>query len=121
MENATAADLYALACQQWREAVELDLQGSEDIVYGLMPLLVQGLNLEPDHLPSLDLLSDMLMEIGAYDEAIEFVERMRDLAPDDSDYQQKLAVLAGDESNRRRIVRAYLHRKRRLTTDTANH
>jgi hypothetical protein len=43
------------------------------------------------------------------------------LAPDDSDYQQKLAVLAGDESNRRRIVRAYLHRKRRLTTDTANH
>jgi tetratricopeptide (TPR) repeat protein len=121
MKNVTVAELYTQVHQQWREAVELGLHDSEDIVYGIVPLLVQGLSLDPDHLPSLDLLSDMLMEIGAYDEAIEFVERMRDLAPDDSDYQQKLAVLAGDESNRRRIVRAYLHRKRRLTTDTANH
>ena len=112
MENATAADLYALACQQWREAVELDLQGSEDIVYGLMPLLVQGLNLEPDHLPSLDLLSDMLMEIGAYDEAIEFAERMHDLAPEEADYLQKLTALTSEDNHRRRAVRAYLHQKR---------
>ena len=70
MENATAAELYTQAYRQWREVVELDLQDSEDIVYGIMPLLIQGLGLDPDHLPSLDLLSDMLMEIGAYDEAL---------------------------------------------------
>lgn len=120
MENATATDLYARACQQWREAVELDLHRSEDIVYGLMPLLVQGLGEDPDHLPSLDLLSDMLMEVGAYDEAVEFAEKMLDLAPDDADYKQKMAVLADEADNRRRVVRAYLHQKRsRLTKDAA--
>ncbi|MCK7582469.1 MAG: hypothetical protein MZV65_47405 [Chromatiales bacterium] len=41
-ENATAAELYTQAYRQWREAVELDLQDSEDIVYGIMPLLIQG-------------------------------------------------------------------------------
>ncbi len=54
-----------------------------------MPLLVQGLGHDPDHLPSLDLLSDMLMEVGAYDEAVEFAEKMLDLAPDDADYKRK--------------------------------
>lgn len=121
MENATAAELYTQAYRQWREAVELDLQDSEDIVYGIMPLLIQGLGLDPDHLPSLDLLSDMLMEIGAYDEAVEFAEKIRDLAPDDAEFQKKLAALADDEDNRRRIARAYLHQKRlRLTANTVN-
>ncbi|MEI2783919.1 MAG: tetratricopeptide repeat protein [Candidatus Competibacter sp.] len=121
MENATVADLYARACQQWREAVELDLHRSEDIVYGLMPLLVQGLGHDPDHLPSLDLLSDMLMEVGAYDEAVEFAEKMLDLAPDDADYKQKMAVLADEVDNRRRVVRVYLHQKRlRLTKDATS-
>lgn len=121
MENATAAELYTQAYRQWREVVELDLQDSEDIVYGIMPLLIQGLGLDPDHLPSLDLLSDMLMEIGAYDEAVEFAEKIRDLAPDDAEFQKKLAALADDEDNRRRIARAYLHQKRlRLTANTVN-
>lgn len=120
MENATAADLYAQAHRQWREVVELGLHDSEDIVYGIMPLLVQGLGLDPDHAPSLDLLSDMLMEIGAYDEAVEFAEKMLDLVPDDADYRQKLAVLADGADNRRRVVRAYLHQKRlRLTKGAA--
>jgi len=121
VENATADELYTQAHQQWREVVELGLHDSEDIVYGIMPLLVQGLGLDADHLPSLDLLSDMLMEIGAYDEAVEFAERMRDLAPDHADYRQKLAALADGESNRRRVVRVYLHQKRlQLTKDVAS-
>ena len=79
MDNATAAELWARARLQWREAVELGLHDSEDIVYGILPLLVQGLREDPDHLPSLDLLSDMLMEIGAYEEAVEFAEKVLDL------------------------------------------
>ena len=121
MENATATELYARACQQWREAVELDLHDSEDIVSGILPLLVQGLRVDPDHLASLDLLSDMLMEIGAYDEAAEFVEKMCDLQPDDPECQRKLSALTGEESNRRRAIRVYLHQKRlRLTQDGAS-
>lgn len=122
MENASADELYSQAHREWREIVELGLHGSEDIVYGIMPLLVQGLGLDSDHLPSLDLLSDMLMEIGAYDEAVEFAEKMRDLAPDHTDSRQKLAALASDQSNRRRVVRAYLHQKRlRLTREAVDH
>ena len=122
MEHATATDLYTQADQQWREAVELDLQSSEDIVYAIMPLLAQSLNLEPDYLPSLDLLSDMLMEVGAYDEAVEFAERLHDLAPNEADYERKMTALTGEEQHRRRLVRAYLRQKRqRLTGDQTHH
>lgn len=122
METATSTALYEQAKHQWEEAVDLGLHGSEDIVYGIIPLLVKGLELDPDHLPSLDLLSDLLMEIGAYDEALEFAEKLCDVVPDESDYQQKRAVLADDDSNRRRAVRAYLRQKRqRLIHDHAVH
>lgn len=113
MENVTAIDLYQQACQQWREAIELDLHSSEDIVDGIMPLLARSLTLDPDHLPSLDLLSDMLMEVGAYDEAVEFAEKLCDLVPQQADYQEKLAVLDNDDvSARHRAIRAYLRQKR---------
>ncbi len=112
MEHATAAELYARAYQQWREVVELGLHDSEDLVYGIMPLLVEALNLDPDHLPSLDLTSDMLMEVGAYEEAIELVEKMLSLLPDDADSRKKLTVLASDVEQQRRVIRAYLHHKR---------
>ncbi|MFZ1493250.1 MAG: hypothetical protein WAU60_07515 [Candidatus Competibacter denitrificans] len=121
MEYATATDLYAQANQQWREAIELDLHGSEDIVYAIMPLLAQSLSLEPDYLPSLDLLSDMLMEIGAYDEALEFAERLHDLAPDETDYDHKLAALVGEENHRRRLIRAYLRQKRQRLIGNQHH
>lgn len=121
MENATASELFTKARQQWRDAVELGLHDSEDIVSGILPLLVQGLRSDPDHWPSLDLLSDMLMEIGAYDEAVEFAEKMRDLRPEDADFQRKFSALAEETGNRRRAIRAYLHQKRlRLMKDDAD-
>jgi hypothetical protein len=122
MEHATAAELYARAHQQWREVVELGLHDSEDLVYGIMPLLVEASNLDPDHLPSLDLMSDMLMEVGAYEEATELVEKMLGLTPNDVDCRKKLTVLASDAAQQRRVVRAYLHQKRqRLIHDDAPH
>ena len=121
MENAAAVELYTEALRQWREAVELGLHASEDIVYGIMPLLVKALSLDPDDLPTLDLLSDLLMEIGAYDEAIELVDKMLSLAPDHGVYQQKLNVLVSEEQGQRRQVRAYLHQKRQqLNRKTVN-
>ncbi len=112
MEHATAAELQMRAYQQWREVVELGLHDYEDLVYGIMPLLIEALNLDPDHLPSLDLMSDMLMEVGAYEEATELVEKMLGLTPDDTDYRKKLTVLVSDAAQQRRVVRAYLHQKR---------
>ncbi|HPF59871.1 MAG TPA: hypothetical protein P5149_13385 [Candidatus Competibacteraceae bacterium] len=112
MENAAAVELYTEARRQWREAVELDLYASEDIVYGIMPLLVKALSLDPDHLPALDLLSDLLMEISVYDEALELVEKMLSLAPDNDMYRQKLNALISEGQNQRRQARAYLHQKR---------
>ncbi|HCB15263.1 MAG TPA: hypothetical protein DEP36_17090 [Gammaproteobacteria bacterium] len=112
MENAAAVELYTEARRQWQEAVELDLYASEDIVYGIMPLLVKALSLDPDHLPALDLLSDLLMEISVYDEALELVEKMLSLAPDNDIYRQKLNALISEGQNQRRQVRAYLHQKR---------
>jgi tetratricopeptide (TPR) repeat protein len=121
MENAAAVELYTEALGQWREAVELDLYASEDIVYGIMPLLVKALSFDPDHLPALDLLSDLLMGIGVYDEAIELVEKMLSLAPDHDVYRQKMNALVGEEQSQRRQVRAYLHQKRlELTRKTIN-
>jgi len=112
MENAAAVELYTEARRQWQEAVELDLYASEDIVYGIMPLLVKALSLDPDHLPALDLLSDLLMEISVYDEALELVEKMLSLAPDNDMYRQKLNALISEGQNQRRQARAYLHQKR---------
>lgn len=122
METATSTALYEQAKQQWEEVVDLGLHGSEDIVYGIMPLLVKGLEFDPHHLPSLDLLSDLLMEIGACDEALEVAEKLCDLAPDELDYQQKRVILANEDPQRRRTVRAYLRQKRqRLIHDHAVH
>ncbi|MCB1776358.1 MAG: tetratricopeptide repeat protein [Candidatus Competibacteraceae bacterium] len=121
MENAAAVELYTEARRQWREAVELGLYASEDIVYGIMPLLVKALSLDPNDLPTLDLLSDLLMEIGAYDEALELVDKMPDLAPDHNGYRQKLNVLVSEEQNQRRQIRAYLHQKRQQLTRKAVH
>lgn len=122
MQNAMATDLYTRACQQWREAVELDLHGSQDIIYGIIPLLVEGLSLEPDHRPSLDLLSDLLLELGDYDEAHELVEKTGQLAPDDPDYQQKQALFSGDERHRWQATRIYLRQKRlQLIGKTSTH
>jgi tetratricopeptide (TPR) repeat protein len=112
MEHATATELYARACQQWREVVELGLHDSEDLVYGIMPLLVEALNLDPDHLASLDLMSDMLMEVGAYEEATELVEKILSLTPDNADSRKKLTALVSNVDQQRRVVRAYLHQKR---------
>ena len=119
MENAAAIELYTEALRQWREAVELGLYASEDIVYGIMPLLVKALSLDPDDLPTLDLLSDLLMEIGVYDEALELVDKMLSLAPEHDVYRQKLNVLISEEQSQRRQVRAYLHQKRQQLTRKA--
>lgn len=117
MQNAAAVELYTEALRQWREAVELDLHASEDIVYGIMPLLVKALSLEPDDAPTLDLLSDLLMEIDVYDEAIELVEKMLELKPDHDDYRKKLNALASaEQKTQRRQVRTYLHQKRQQLT-----
>ena len=118
MENATADELHAQAAQQWREVVVLGLHDAEDLAYGIIPLLVQALALNPNHLPSLDLLSDLLMEIDACEEAIESAEKMQALAPDHADAQKKLAALHSDEENQRRLVRAYLRQKRLQLTRT---
>ena len=112
METATIAQLHMRAYQEWQEIVELDLHNSEDIVYGIMPLLSEALSRDPDHLPSLDLMSDMLLEINAWEEAFEFMEKMFSLAQDDPDYRPKLALLNSDPQTRRHAIRAYLHRKR---------
>ena len=97
---------------QARRRMSIGLHDSEDVVYGITPLLARALSLGPDQLPSLDLLSDMLMEVGAYEEAAEFVEKIMSLAPDNSAYRKKLTALASSEGNRRRTVRVYLHQKR---------
>lgn len=120
MENATATQLHMRAYQEWREVVELDLHNSEDIVYGIMPLLANALSQDPDHLPSLDLMSDMLLEIGACEEAFEFMEKMLSLAQDHPAYRSKLALLDSDPKTQRHVIRVYLHQKRlQLTRDLA--
>ena len=121
MENSTADELHARAAQQRREVVELGLHDAEDLVYGIIPLLVRALDLNPNHLPSLDLLSDLLMEIDACEEAVEFAEKLLALAPDNADGRKKLAALASGEENRRRLVRAYLHQKRLQLTRSPVH
>lgn len=112
METATVAQLHMRAYQEWQEVVELDLHNSEDIVYGIMPLLSEALSQDPDHLPSLDLMSDMLLEIGAWEEAREFIEKMLSLVQDNPDYRPKLALLNSDQKTRRHAIRGYLHQKR---------
>ncbi|MBD2019952.1 hypothetical protein H6F43_07090 [Leptolyngbya sp. FACHB-36] len=90
-----AESLYQHAQQQWAEAIDLSLYDDEEIILGTTPLLESALNSDPNHVPSLTLLSELLIMLKAYEEAKDLVYKLRAIEPENEIHSTKQQLLEG--------------------------
>jgi hypothetical protein len=108
----SADDLYQEARDRWAKVVDLGVYDDERVIYGVTPLLEKALRQNPQHVKSLALLSDLLMQMGADDEASGLLTKLRELEPDAKAHQEKAAFLRKKRTKERRDeIRHYLARK----------
>lgn len=91
--SSAAETLYQQAQQRWAEVVDLAVYDDEEVILGTAPLLESALSSDPHHIPSLTLLSELLMMLGAYEEAKDVVRRLREIEPEDEVHQTKQQLL----------------------------
>jgi cytochrome c-type biogenesis protein CcmH/NrfG len=92
-KNNSADGLYQKARDRWAEAVDLSLYDSEEVISPVIEILNQALRKDRNHVKSLALLSDLLMEMGRDRDASMLVAQLRDLEPDAKAHQKKEALL----------------------------
>jgi hypothetical protein len=113
----SADELYQEARDRWAKAVDLGVYDEESVIYGVTPILGKALRQNPQHVKSLALLSDLLMQMGADEEASRLLTKLRELEPDAKGHQEKAALLQQKRSKERRDeIRGYLAMKW-LTTE----
>lgn len=92
-ETLSADQLYLEARGLWVKAVKRCIYDSEDIICRVMALLERARQQNPRHVRSLVLLSDLLMQLGAADEAMELVNLLLRLQPNHPTHLRKKALL----------------------------
>jgi hypothetical protein len=97
----SAEQLYQQARGQWAHVVDLGLYDDEHAVFGVTGLLQKAIRQDGRHVKALALLSDLLMEVGAYDEASALVARLLELEPEGTEHRWKRAILARAPSKRK--------------------
>lgn len=117
----SADDLYREAREQFANIVDLDVYDNEDLTTPVAAILERARKQDPQHVPSLALLSDILMEIGADREAMEIVDLLLALQPDNATHVTKKTLLQQLQENRsydtRDAVRAFVEQRWTQTTD----
>jgi len=115
--GTSADDLYQEARARWAKAVDIGVHDDEKVIYGVTPILEKALRENPKHVKSLALLSDLLMAVGADEEASQLLARLLELEPDAKPHQEKMALLRQKRSKERSDeIRHYLSMKW-LTTE----
>ncbi len=92
-ETLSADQLYLEARGLWVKAVKRCIYDSEDIICRVMDLLERARQQNPRHVRALVLLSDLLMQLGAADEAMEVVSLLLRLQPNNKTHRRKKALL----------------------------
>jgi tetratricopeptide (TPR) repeat protein len=84
-----AESLYQQARQRCTEAIKLSVYDDREVILGITPPLESALRSNPTHIPSLSLLSELLIMLKAYEEAKSLVRKLREIEPDNDVHQTK--------------------------------
>ncbi len=89
-----AADIYyQQARQRWVEVLGLSLYDDKKIIVGITPLLESALRINPNHIPSLSLLSELFIMLEAYEEAKGLASKLQALEPANEIHAKKQQLL----------------------------
>jgi cytochrome c-type biogenesis protein CcmH/NrfG len=117
-QDKSANELYQLARGRWAEILDLSLYDDTKTIFTVTPILAKALRQDPNHVKSLALMSDLLMEVGANAEAAELVARALRLEPGAKRHEDKAALLQKKPSKESRDeIRSYLAMKWLATED----
>ena len=98
--NRSADHLYLKARTLWTKVVSLSIYDSEDMLYSVADLLQKARQQNARHVPSLVLLSDVLMVLGTEKKAMEVVNALIRLEPHNQTHAQKKVLLQQLEAKR---------------------
>ncbi|MDV3352583.1 hypothetical protein SPB21_16585 [Leptothoe sp. ISB3NOV94-8A] len=91
--NRSADNLYLDARKRWTRVVSLSIHDSEDMLHSVERLLQKARRQNSRHVPSLVLLSDVLMALGSTQNAMEIVDSLIAIEPGNDTHVQKKALL----------------------------
>ncbi|MEM1252446.1 MAG: tetratricopeptide repeat protein [Cyanobacteria bacterium P01_H01_bin.21] len=119
--HRSADHLYLEARSRWTKIVSLSIYDSEDMLASVARLLQKARRQNPRHIPSLVLLSDVLMALGADKKALEVVDSLIALQPRNQTHAQKKALLhqfqAKRNADNREAVREFIETRWTQTDD----
>lgn len=89
--------LYRFARRVWKEAIAVGVYDDPASIHNIVSLLQNSLRNDPAHIPSLELLSELFMELKDAREARPLVLQLQALEPGSREHQRKMELLdAGD-------------------------
>lgn len=91
--NRSADHLYLKARTLWTKVVSLSIYDSEDMLHSVAALLQKARRQNARHVPSLVLLSDVFMVSGAEKKAMEVVNLLITLEPQNQTHARKKVLL----------------------------
>ena len=119
--HRSADHFYLEARSRWTKIVSLSIYDSEDLLASVARLLQKARRQNPRHIPSLVLLSDVLMALGADKKALEVVDSLIALQPHNQIHSQKKALLhqlqAKRNADNREAVREFIETRWTQTND----
>lgn len=98
-DNSSADQLYIQARTRWVKVVECNIYDNEDMLTSVAELLKKARQQNHQHVQSLVLLSDLMMVLGANGEAMEIVEALVSLQPQNQTHITKKALLQRLQAN----------------------
>ena len=119
--NRSADQLYLEARAMWAKVISLSIHDSEDMLHSVISLLEKARRRNSRHIPSLVLLSDLLMALGADSRAMEVVNSLLSLQPNNQTHTRKKVLLQQFQANRnsdnRDAVREFIEMRWTQTSD----
>ena len=117
----TADQLYKDARIRWAKAVRCCIYDNEDMICRVMSLLEQARQENPNHVRTLVLLSDLLMELGVEEEAMDVVDTLLSLEPSNRTHMRKKQLLrqvqARPNEDNREAMRDFVEARWTRTND----
>lgn len=119
--NRSADSLYMEARARWSKVVNLNIYDNEDMLRSVVRLLEKARRQNANHVPSLVLLSDLLMQLNADGEAMQVVESLLALEPGNQTHVRKKDLIQQLHTDRsdsnRHAVREYVEARWTGTSD----
>lgn len=119
--TGSSDQLYRDARIRWAKAVKCCIYDNEDMIGRVMGLLDQARQQNPNHVKTLVLLSDLLMELGVDEEAMDVVDSLLSLEPNNRTHLRKKQLLSQVQSQpteeNRQAMRDFIEARWTRTND----